>query len=135
MMKSMKTPLLLFALATVLLLAFVLFGPAHAATSGTGTATWSWTAPTSFTNGTAIPSTDVITYNIYTGTGGPGSEASTPTQAAISGLTVTTSGYAPGQTVCGQITAVVNGLESARSSEVCKTFPVPPAAPTGLKVQ
>ena len=35
-------------------------------------AIWSWTAPTTFADGTTIPSTDAITYNLYVGTAGKG---------------------------------------------------------------
>ena len=95
-------------------------------------AVWSWTAPTTFADGTAIPSTDAITYNLYVGTAGKGSEATTPVQTGITATTVTTSGYAAGAVVCGEVTAVVNGVESARSNEACKTFPDVPSPPTNL---
>ena len=95
-------------------------------------AVWSWTAPTTFADGTAIPSTDAITYNLYVGTGGKGSEATAPVQTGITATTITTSGYAAGAVVCGEVTAVVNGVESARSNEACKTFPDVPSPPTNL---
>ena len=95
-------------------------------------AVWSWTAPTTFADGTTIPSTDAITYNLYVGTAGKGSEATTPVQTGITATTVTTSGYAPGAVVCGELTAVVNTIESARSNEACKTFPDVPSPPTNL---
>lgn len=98
-------------------------------------ANWSWTAPTTFADGTTIPSTDAITYNLYVGTGGKGSEATTPVQTGITATTVTTSGYAPGAVVCGELTAVVNTIESARSNEACKTFPDVPSPPTNNVVK
>ena len=98
-------------------------------------AVWSWTAPTTFADGTAIPSTDAITYNLYVGTAGKGSEATTPVQTGITATTITTSGYAAGAVVCGEVTAVVSGIESARSNEACKTFPDVPNAPTNLTVK
>lgn len=120
----------------MLLIAAMLFCTvAVAQSTSADTATWSWTAPTTFVSGTAIPSTDAITYNLYIGTSGANSEGTTPAQARMSALTVVTSGYTPGQVVCGQITAVVNGMESAHSNEACKTFPLVPSAPTTLKVQ
>lgn len=135
-MRLLKLPLLYALLAVLLIVSLILFSPhAFAQTTTGGTAKWSWTAPADFTNGMAIPSSDTITYNVYIGTAGPGSEASTPVQTGLTAVSVTTSGYAAGQTVCGQITAVVGGLESARSNEACKTFPVPPDSPTGLTVQ
>ena len=135
-MRLLKLPLLYALLVIALVLSLILFSPhAFAQTTTGGTAKWSWTALADFTNGTAIPSSDAITYNIYIGTAGPGSEASTPVQTGLTAVTVTTSGYAAGQTVCGQVTAVVGGLESVRSNESCKTFPVAPDSPTGLTVQ
>lgn len=117
--------LLLFAAITVT------FGQ----TSSPDTATWTWTAPTAYTDGTPIPSTVTLTYNIYIGTAGKGSEPAAATQTGITGSSLTTSGYAAGETVCGEITAVAGGEESARSNETCKTFLAIPSAPTGLSVK
>lgn len=104
-------------------------GLALGATAPVNTITWSWNAPTAFTSGIAIPSTDTITYNLYIGTAGSLSEAATPALAGITADTVTTSGYVSGATVCGEVTAVVNGEESARSVEACKQFPLVPNPP------
>ena len=124
------------AFVACLLGAALLAGIAGAQTPPAGgSATWSWSAPTSYTDGTAIPSTVALTYNLYLGTGGPGSESSTPAQTGITALTATTSGYAAGVTVCGNLTAVAGGVESAHSAEACKTFPAVPAAPFGLTVK
>ena len=104
------------------------------AQTSNNSATWSWTAPTTFTDGTAIPSTDAITYDIFVGTAGHGSE----TAATASGLTATTwtgSGYKPGAVVCGTVTAIVNGVMSSPSNEACKTFPDVPSAPTNNAVK
>lgn len=98
-------------------------------------ATWSWTAPTTFVDGTSIPSTDAITYNLYIGTAGKGSEPATATQTGITGTSATTSGYAAGAVVCLEATAVVNGVESARSSEACKAFPDVPNPPANVAVK
>ena len=95
-------------------------------------AAWSWTAPTTFADGTTIPTSDAITYNLYVGTGGKGSEATTAVQTGITATTITTSGYAAGTVVCGEVTAVVNGIESGRSNEACKTFPDVPSPPSNL---
>ena len=105
-----------------------------AQTSTTDKATWSWTAPTSYTDGTPIPSTTTLTYNLYIGTAGKGSESPTPVQTGITGLTATTTGYAAGQAVCGTLTAVANGQEGPHSQEACKSFATIPGAP-GLLVQ
>jgi hypothetical protein len=104
----------------------------------TGTATWSYVAPTQYTDGTAIPSTATITYNLYVGVAGTGSEAPTPVQTGIRFTSAVTSGYTSTQQVCGFVTAVVAGIESAHSSEACQGAPVPttktPGAPSGLTV-
>jgi hypothetical protein len=87
-----------------------------------------WTAPTLNTDGTTI--TGAITYSVYKGATG----AETFFTAGIT-TTATTLAGTPGTTQCFQVTAVVNGVESAKSNEVCKSFPNPvPAAPTGLTV-
>lgn len=122
-----------FKITAALLIAAVA-GLAIAAGTGTGTATWMWSAPTAFTDGTPIPSTDTITYNLYLGSA-PGAEAATPAQTGITALTATSTGFSAGQEVCGNLTAVVNGLESAHSNEACKTFPAVPNPPTGLTVK
>lgn len=103
--------------------------------SANNSAVWTWTAPSSFTDGTAIPSTDTITYNLYIGTSGKGSEPTTATQTGITAITLTTSGYTAGESVCGEVTAIVNGVESGRSNEACKNFPNQPNAPTNLTVK
>jgi hypothetical protein len=109
--------------------------PTAFAAGASGSVIWAWSAPTTYADGTALPSGTVITYNLYVGTAGPGSEAATPVQTGISALTVTTTGYSPGQNVCAELTAVVNGLESVKSNEACKAFPNPPGPPTGLTAQ
>ena len=102
------------------------------AQSASNTVTFSWTAPTAFTDGSAIPSTDAITYNVYLGSGGPGSEATTAAVTGVSAQTWAPSTTYPGGTVvCGTVRSVVNGVESANSNEACKTFPAVPNPPTG----
>lgn len=132
----MKTPRTvsrtLHALGAIAVSALIGFALAFAASAPVNTATWTWTAPADFTNGTAIPSSDAITYNLYLGTAGSGSEAATPALTGITADSVTTSGYVAGTTVCGEVTAVVNGMESAHSSEACKSFAPVPKAPAGL---
>ena len=90
----------------------------------------SWTAPTTFTNGSPI--TGTITYNIYQGASG--AEASVQTGVATTSVTITT-GLSAGSTVCFQVTAVVGGVESSRTTEVCETFPAQPNPPTNLTVK
>ena len=125
----------LIALVACIAAALVLSACSSRAQTAVNTADWSWTAPTTFTDGTAIPSTDAITYSLYIGTAGKGSEASTPVQTGITALTVTTSGYAPGAVVCGELTSTVNGVSSARSNEACKAFPDVPNPPTNVLVK
>ena len=125
----------LLVLLSAIAAAFVLTACSSRAQTAVNPATWSWTAPTTFTDGTTIPSTDAITYNLYVGTAGKGSEATTPVQTGITATTVTTSGYAAGAVVCGEVTSVVNGVESARSNEACKTFPDVPSPPTNNVVK
>jgi hypothetical protein len=128
----MKRLLIAAALACVL---FAIAPSAPAQGTGSGTATWSYTAPTTYTDGSSIASGTSVTYNLYVGTAGAGSEAATPLQTGITALTVTTTGYSAGQTVCGEVTAVVNGVESAKSNEACKSFPLVPSAPSALTVK
>lgn len=119
----------------LLLMLCALFALPAFAQTPSGTVNWLYTAPTQFTNGTAIPSTDTITFNLYVGTAGPGSEAATPVQTAIRFSSAVTSGYLPGQQVCGTVTAVVNGVESPHSPEACATFSLVPGAPTNLTIK
>lgn len=106
------------------------------AQSASNTATFSWNAPATFVGGAAIPSTDAITYNLYVGSSGKGSEPTTATVTGVSSLTwVDPSTFAPGSIVCGFVRAQVNGVESANSNEACKTFPAVPNPPTNLTAQ
>lgn len=122
---------LLLALTCVAALAACSSGPhsAHGQTAN-NTAVWTWSAPTAFTDGSPIPSTDAITYDVYVGTAGPGSESLTPVVTGVTADTWTGSGYKPGAIVCGEVTSVVNSIESARSNEACKSFPDVPNPPT-----
>lgn len=92
-------------------------------------ATLSWAAPTVYSDGTAIPSTVTITYNVYQGT-----SATSLTKVATGVTAVTdsiTSGLADGVTYYWAVTAVANSLEGAQSNVVSKSFP---AAPPGTVV-
>lgn len=108
--------------------------------SGSGTLTVSWTAPTTYATGTPLPPSAVsgMTYNVYLGSAGKGSEGNTPAATGVAALSYQSTGYAPGATVCAEVTAVLNGLESARSGEACATFPTAapavPAVPTNVTV-
>lgn len=104
------------------------------AQSGTPSATLTWTAVTTNTDGT--PAVAPVTYDIYQGA--KGGEAATPVATGITSTTWTaTTGLSPGTTVCWEATAVSGaGIESAKSAEVCRTFaPSVPNPPTNLAVQ
>lgn len=92
-------------------------------------ATLSWIAPTTNTDGTPI--TLPLTYNVYLGQGATVAACTlgtTPALTGVTALTVTiTSGLADGTTECGAVTAVEGGVESAKSNTATKTFP--PATP------
>ena len=84
------------------------------------TATLTWTAVTQYSDGTTIPSTVTVTYNVYQGT------SATSLTKVASGVTALTSsistGLADGQTYFWAVTAVAGGLESAQSNVGTKVF-------------
>jgi hypothetical protein len=85
-----------------------------------------WTAPTTFTDGTPI--TGTITYNVYQGTA---ANALTKVATGVTTLTDTIStGLVDGATYYWSVTAVVNGVESAQTAPVSKTFS--PGTPDGV---
>lgn len=80
------------------------------------------TAPTQYTDGTDILPGTVVSYRVYQGTcGGQKSLVGEITETT----TTITSGLEAGQHYGWEVTAVVNGEESARSNEGCKSFRVP----------
>lgn len=94
--------------------------------------TLSWAAPTSFTNGTAIPASSVITYNVY------GANQGSPLvllQSGITSLTNVRTNVDVGSK-CYSVTDTVAGVESAQVSQICVTVaaapPPQPNAPTNL---
>lgn len=96
------------------------------------TATLTWGAVTTNTDGSAISGT--VTYNVYQT---PCGSTSGGTQLAngITALIYTVSaGLTDGTTVCFNVTAVAGGIESAYSAQGSKTFPAgvpnPPASLT-----
>jgi len=91
--------------------------------------TLSWAAPTSFTDGTAIPSTTAISYNVY---GAVQGQPLVVLQSGVTALSNVRSNVSAG-TRCYAVSAVVNGNESAQTAPICVTVnPPPPAAPTTL---
>jgi hypothetical protein len=136
----MKFLRLIFAALAALFLATALAQSGTAVTKTVGeTATLSWTAPTTYTDGTAIPSTVTITYNVYEATQAVGTNCSsptystTPTVAAVSALTYTLPAYTATGVYCYALTAETSGMQSAltNSVEVDVTLPTP-NPPTGL---
>jgi hypothetical protein len=91
--------------------------------------TWYWTAPSQFTDGKAIPSTNAITYNVLLGTAGPGSELTVPNQTGDKFASAVTSGaYTAGMIVCVRIVAVdaaPNTIPSVPSVEFCQVYEPP----------
>lgn len=78
------------------------------------------TAPTTYSDGTAIPSTVALTYNLYQGL------SATTLVKVASGLTAlsntVTTGLSDGQTYFFAVTAVAGGLEGAQSNVGSKVF-------------
>jgi len=111
------------------------FGAASCAAGAQDTApvvTLTFTPPTTNVDGT--PVNGPLTYNLYQGTA-LGAE----TRAAI-GVTgspdIINSGLKGGTTYYFELTAVdANGVESARSNEACKTFPVAPPNAFVISIQ
>ena len=92
------------------------------AKGATPTATLSWTPPTTNTDGTPVKGP--LTFNIYQSTTS-GGEGTTPAVKGLIGSSASvTTGLQPGTTYYWTATAVdANGVESAQTNEVCKTFP------------
>jgi hypothetical protein len=85
-------------------------------------ATLSWTAPVKFTDGSNI--SKPITYSIYNRAGRIQSNI-TATSFFIGG--------APADQNCWRVTATVDGVESAKSVEACKSLV--PRAPAGISAK
>lgn len=114
-------------LMILLTLAMVLAIAPTAAHAATPTVTLTWNPVTSNVD-TTIPLAGPVTYNVYTGAAGAETQLKTGLTAALYILPTTP---AAGQTVCAQVTAVVQGVESAKSNEACGTIQFPtPGSPT-----
>jgi hypothetical protein len=86
-------------------------------------ASLNWSAVTLYSNGTAIPSSVAVTYNVYQGTTATSLAKVT---TGVTGVTNTiTTGLIAGNTYYWAITAVANGLEGAKSNVASKVFPPP----------
>lgn len=107
------------------LLLFLLASVAQA-----GTASLTGTVPTQNTDGSLI--TGTITYSVYKGAAG---QAVKPLMVSGLSTPVYTAANLPGGTTqCFNMTASVNGAESAYSNEVCKLIPSPIPNPPVLSV-
>lgn len=104
-----------------LCIGLMLFGAINAFAQTARTAVITFTRPVDYTDGTPIASSTAVTYVVYQGARG----ATKVKVGTISATTATIStGLQPGET-CWQVSAVANGIESALSSEGCKTFTFP----------
>lgn len=111
-------------------LAVALAGVAFAFTSLTA----SWVAPTTDINGVAL--TGPVTYQLYAG--GPGKEVAYGSPVSSPGELVQPTAAG---TLCVTVTAIVGGLQSDPTGEVCTVVAAPPVvaakpkAPTGLTLK
>lgn len=89
-----------------------------------------WAAPTANADGTAI--TGALTYQLYSGASGAEVKTGTPVSASPY---VLSAGLTPGKSICVQLTAIANGVESDKTPEACATVPFPkPKSPTTVTV-
>ena len=110
-------------LVVVILLAMV--GMAQAATL-------SWTAPTTYTDGSAIPTTLTKTYSMKSGSASSGPWSAEGTTTGTSG---TVSEPSAGTTKWYTVSVTVSGVESANATPVFKSAPdKTPSAASGLKI-
>lgn len=84
-------------------------------------ATLTFERPTKYTDDSDIPASQAITYRVYQGARGPA-------KVLVGDITETNttinSGLLAGLEYCWEVTAVINGEESAHSNEACKSFKV-----------
>jgi hypothetical protein len=85
-----------------------------------GEATLSWTPPTSYVDGSALPASEITSYKIYYGQTNGGPYASSVTVAG-SFTSAVISGLAAGTWYFVATTVASNGQESAFSAQVSKT--------------
>lgn len=98
-----------------------------------GTANLTWTLPTKNTDGSTI--TAPVTIKVYRATTQAGLATAPVLATTAAGATAYADATAPAGTVWYQISAVVNGQESARTGAVSTVVPEPvPNPPTGFAV-
>lgn len=116
------------------ILALALIGIAAVNEAHAGSLQATWTAPTSNTDGTAIPATgagSITKYTLYYGLCVGSALPATPTKLDVTALTVTVSGLAPG-TWCTAVTATNTfGQESAQTNVATKVILAPTPNPPG----
>jgi hypothetical protein len=111
---------IVIALAAVLLLAL---GPLAEAADKSFT----WTAPTTYTDGTALPSAEIANYALTCSPSG--------SQAVVPKTQPLVKAFPPGTYACTLAAVATNGQASAQSNAVNFTVPQPaPSAPTGFSV-
>lgn len=84
-----------------------------------------WSSPTKFVDGSLIPSGSTISYNLYAARKG---ETKTVIVSGIKDTGMLRTGIPVGEW-CWQLTAVIGGVESDRSPEVCKRIAQPVLKP------
>lgn len=96
---------------------FSLFSIIAFAQGATNSQSVSWVAPTQYVDGTIIPATVAITYNVYATMG---TSAEVKLRTAVAGTSISISALPVGQNNCYAVTVLLNGSnESARSPSVC----------------
>jgi hypothetical protein len=113
-------------LFAVMLLALLYAASVHAQTTPYNVANLSWTAVTTYDD--SAPLADPVTYNVYAGRQGSAKSR------VATGLTTTaiTRTAIPLGIWCWNVTAVVKGVESVASDDVCKDVKQP-AVPASIK--
>lgn len=115
------------ALGALLALTLICFAMA----ANAGTVPLTWTLPTKYTDGSNIAAP--VTIKVYRATTQAGLAAAPVLVTTAAGATGYTDATAPVGPVWYQVSAVVGGVESARTSAVTVTVPNPtPEAPTNL---
>ncbi|HEY4355636.1 MAG TPA: hypothetical protein VGN16_07820 [Acidobacteriaceae bacterium] len=108
-----------YLVAVILALSVLAFAASRAdAAAPPNTATITFSAVTTYTDGTAIAGP--VTYNVYQGAKGSTAKVKVGTITTIN--TSVSSGLLTGQEYCFEVTAVAGGVEGDHSNEGCKKF-------------
>lgn len=97
------------------------------------TASYTWSAPSVNTDGSAIaPGT--LSYGVFEGPAGALVRVSPPLAGQTFGMSGGPELFIPGLTYCFAVTAIENGVESAQSAQACVKIPLPtPSEPTQVQ--